>query len=607
MRSWVKVVVLVAVIAALSAPAPVGADAAPARDITKFACPANGDSPFTDVPGNAHEVGIECLFLFGIVNGTGATTFSPGSNVTRGQLATIIARALALAGVTFDITDAGFTDLGGSVHTDAINALANLQVITGKTPTTFDPDGLATRAQTASIVARTLPEGLPANPPDAFTDDEGATAHEGAINALAAVGIISGVTPSQYAPDQSLNRGAAASLAARAFDFAVEIGLAGPPLGGDEVLAALSPANVSPGPGQAGAAGSVAVLGGNLPGLLCVHWDIDGPFTSAPTSAHVHAGAPGATGPVVLTLPTPQVAAGERLFSFGCVSGVSDAAIDAVLANPAGHYVDVETSGSPNGALRGQLTRFATPLGSVLTSSEVAPGPGEPDAGGDAPIDVLADGRTVCVSLFYDGADTPTSASIHKAAPGATAPAVITLPPFDPDGPVSDGCVGGLDPAVVSDLAANPAAYYVQINTNTRPNGAVRGQLALSRFLDAELDGPSEVPGPGDPDGTGFAFIDVLGDGRICAFVSAQRVDRVVAAHIHKAAPDAAGPIVVPLPAPIFGAVNECVDADPALIADLAANPEDYYVNVHTQAFPNGAIRGQLGFEAAPLAAGMRR
>ena len=601
--SWGKVVVLATVVVAALAPAPAGAAAAPARDITKFACPADETSPFSDVPGNAHEIGIECLFILGVVSGTSPTTFSPGNRITRGQLATLVARALALTGLPLDTADAGFTDLGGSVHTDAINALANLGVLTGKTPTRFDPDGPATRAQTASVAARTIPVGLPASPPDAFTDDEGATAHENAINQLAALGIISGVDENRYDPDAPLNRGPAASLAARVLDFVTEIGLIAPPFGGQEVIAALSGANVAGGTGDAGASGSVRLLAGDLPGLLCVLWDIDGPLASAPTSAHVHSGAPGATGPVVLTLPTPQVAAGGRLFSTGCVSGDNASALNAIIGNPEGHYVDIETTSAPNGAVRGQLARQTTPLGTVISAAEVVPGPGEAGAGGDAVVDLLSDGRSLCVGVFYEGDETPTSAAIHKAAAGAAGAAVVALPAFDADGPVADGCVN-VDPAVITDLAANPAAYYVQVNTAARPNGAARGQLSRSQFLGGGLLGSSEVPGPGDPDGRGFASLDIIGDGRICLNLSANRVDRVTAAHIHKAPPNAAGPIVVPLPAPIFGNVSGCVDADPALVADIGTNPGSYYVNVHTQAFPNGAVRGQLQI---PSNGGVRR
>ena len=74
------------------------------------------------------------------------------------------------------------------------------------------------------------------------------------------------------------------------------------------------------------------------------------------------------------------------------------------------------------------------------------------------------------------------------------------------------------------------------------------------------------------------------------------------AGHIHKGAPGVSGPVVYPfgppgLIDPSMGEV-EWGDTAPAastLIAALIAKPNAYYVNVHTKAYKNGAIRGQLG------------
>jgi aldose sugar dehydrogenase len=68
------------------------------------------------------------------------------------------------------------------------------------------------------------------------------------------------------------------------------------------------------------------------------------------TLAHIHRGAAGVPGPVVVTLIAPTGGA-----SSGCVDA-TDAIIDEILANPSGFYVNVHNAPFPGGAVRGQLT-----------------------------------------------------------------------------------------------------------------------------------------------------------------------------------------------------------------------------------------------------------
>ena len=113
--------------------------------------------------------------------------------------------------------------------------------------------------------------------------------------------------------------------------------------------------------------------------------------------------------------------------------------------------------------------------------------------------------------------------------------------------------------------------------------------------LGAPLSGGQEVPGPGDPDGFGFARITInLEAGELCFRLSVAHIDAPTAAHIHEAPPGVAGPVVVPLAAPVDGLVNGCVSVDLDLAADIVNNPMNYYVNVHNAPFPAGALRGQL-------------
>ncbi len=117
------------------------------------------------------------------------------------------------------------------------------------------------------------------------------------------------------------------------------------------------------------------------------------------------------------------------------------------------------------------------------------------------------------------------------------------------------------------------------------------------RPLTAILTGAAEVPGPGDPDGTGSAVITLnQGQGEVCWEISVSDITLpAIAAHIHVAPAGVAGPVVVPLSAPDASGISSgCASADPDLIKAIRQDPAAYYVNVHTTDFPTGAVRGQL-------------
>ncbi|HEX2383182.1 MAG TPA: CHRD domain-containing protein [Acidimicrobiales bacterium] len=72
----------------------------------------------------------------------------------------------------------------------------------------------------------------------------------------------------------------------------------------------------------------------------------------------------------------------------------------------------------------------------------------------------------------------------------------------------------------------------------------------------------------------------------------------IIAAHIHVAPKGTPGPVVQPLP-PTPGDENGVIAQGTFVNADLVsaiqADPDGYYVNVHTDVCQPGVIRGQLG------------
>ncbi|HWB73240.1 MAG TPA: cell wall-binding repeat-containing protein [Egibacteraceae bacterium] len=127
-------------------------------------------------------------------------------------------------------------------------------------------------------------------------------------------------------------------------------------------------------------------------------------------------------------------------------------------------------------------------------------------------------------------------------------------------------------------------------------------------FGTAEVDS-NGIPGDeGDPDGFGVTAVSVTDDGRLCYGIGVLGIQLpALAAHIHAAPIFESGTVVVPLEAPVpvdleglppgveFGQAAGCIEGvDEGLLAAIEANPSEFYVNVHTEEFPDGAVRGQL-------------
>ena len=140
-------------------------------------------------------------------------------------------------------------------------------------------------------------------------------------------------------------------------------------------------------------------------------------------------------------------------------------------------------------------------------------------------------------------------------------------------------------------LAALAALAIAGPASAAKLSGADQG----GRQLATTLTGEQEVPGPGDPNGLGFAAVTLNpGQGLVCYELRVSGIAPATAAHIHEAPFGEAGDVVVTLGAPTDGSSSGCVEVDRALVKDILQNPSEYYVNVHNAEYPLGALRGQL-------------
>ena len=228
---------------------PVGAVTDRADHATRLsACVAAAaeDRMFTDVSaGHAHRAAISCVAYYGITRGTGdGSTYSPGDEVTRAQMAVFIARAAAAAGVDLGSGIGGFNDIGGiwGEARDAIDGLASRGMI--RSGGDYRPHDAITRAEMAAFLVGLLakaspnvtvdssgaillgPAGSQTQADDWFPDTAGAARAEAA--ALYELGVTKGARAAavqddtmppldyDYDPEGTVDRGQMAAFITRA-------------------------------------------------------------------------------------------------------------------------------------------------------------------------------------------------------------------------------------------------------------------------------------------------------------------------------------------------------------------------------------------------------
>jgi len=136
----------------------------------------------------------------------------------------VVAAPTAASAQTTELPPGGtFVDDDNSIHQGAIEAIAAIGVTLGCNPPgndRFCPEQPVTRAEMATFLTRALNLGEASIQP--FTDIAGST-HEASINSIYAAGITKGCNPptdDEYCPDEPITRDEMASMLARAFDLA---------------------------------------------------------------------------------------------------------------------------------------------------------------------------------------------------------------------------------------------------------------------------------------------------------------------------------------------------------------------------------------------------
>lgn len=169
---------------------------------------------FSDVEGGStHGRNIVRLADAGVTMGCGRDRYCPDRSVTRAEMATLLARSSGLV----PRNPRTFADTPSSlVHAANIEAIQRDGITNGCGSSRYCPNRAVTRGEMASFLVRAI--GLPVRSDSArYSDVSTGSTHAGAIEALARAGITNGCGNGRYCPDRPVTRAEMASFLVRAY------------------------------------------------------------------------------------------------------------------------------------------------------------------------------------------------------------------------------------------------------------------------------------------------------------------------------------------------------------------------------------------------------
>jgi CHRD domain len=163
--------------------------------------------------------------------------------------------------------------------------------------------------------------------------------------------------------------------------------------------------------------------------------------------------------------------------------------------------------------------------------------------------------------------------------------------------------------------AAQPDGDHGHAGDRGKPRAGKRtltlreAKSAKTAYLNGEAEiGKDGRRGAGDLNASGTAVFQIVDDQTVSYGFTLDDTDTPQIVHIHRGAPDENGPPVIE-----FANVPKDADGQPSgdpgassgvktlttseeidALRRIRKNPRNYYVNMHTAEFPDGAVRGQL-------------
>ncbi len=351
-----------------------------------------------------------------------------------------------------------------------------------------------------------------------------------------------------------------------------------------------------------------AILDGNSLEVSGSFSDLISPVdTSIAGGAHIHVGYVGADGGVVFVLDA-NLDADMRGGTFDAGGNTFELEPDEIATlEERRYYVNIHTEMFPAGEIRGQLVPAADQVFRVnLTGNNETP----PilTSGHGALILELNDNEIILSGSFSDLSSEYTASHIHLGFAGQAGGVEIGL-----NANLDDNGTGGIYEADNNTYTLTEAQIdllhnrqlYVNVHSGNFPPGEIRGQILpqTAATFQANLSGATETP-PVNTGAFGAVVIEMNDDEITITGSFSGLSSEYTASHIHLGFAGQAGGVEVGLDATldddemsgVYEAANNTYTLTESQI-DMLLNRE-LYLNIHSENFPPGEIRGQLLGEA---------
>ncbi|MEX0966077.1 MAG: CHRD domain-containing protein [Bacteroidia bacterium] len=326
-------------------------------------------------------------------------------------------------------------------------------------------------------------------------------------------------------------------------------------------------------------------------------------LSAAYTASHIHIGLAGSNGPVEFAL-NPTLDGNNR-------GGVYEADSNTFTIQPSqlqdfaerNLYVNIHTTAYPGGEIRGQLISRALAVFRVHLSGATEV-PSAPSAGHGGIIAELDSQQLIISGSFAElGADYSAS-HIHAGMAGEAGPVVIPLTAFTGVFGTSGDYLPSSNTYPVSSGLVDTLfmrGLYHNVHTSQYPGGELRGQLLPEShtYFNSIISGMNEVPMV-ITRGQGGVSLELHDTTLIVSGSFRDLGSAYTASHIHTGLSGANGPVAFALNASLAGngrsgyyhPDNNRFELSAAQAQNL--RERRLYVNIHSQMYPTGEMRGQV-------------